>query len=259
MPIIDKIQLSGTVYTIGSETTTVDQTIISGSTNAVAGGAVYNKIDEVEQVTARALNELNEEVSEKQDTLVSGTNIKTINNESILGSGNINIQGGSDINVVQTTGYSTTDVMSQDAVTYSIYMLEQSIPHDYINSIEGYDNDRYFRFGKPNDYYYFGLKNAKINGRQVLSSDWSSQDDNEYNLVETSAITTSISSGSTNSQVPSAKAMYDKFDEVEQVTAAGLNALNDKFDGLKLKKLTQAQYDALSGNTDSNTLYVIVN
>lgn len=30
----------------------------------------------------------------KQDTLVSGTNIKTINNESVLGSGNITIQGG---------------------------------------------------------------------------------------------------------------------------------------------------------------------
>ena len=37
----------------------------------------------------------------KQDTLVSGTNIKTINNESILGSGNITIQGG---------GGSATDV-----------------------------------------------------------------------------------------------------------------------------------------------------
>lgn len=30
----------------------------------------------------------------KQDTLISGTNIKTINNQSILGSGNITIQGG---------------------------------------------------------------------------------------------------------------------------------------------------------------------
>jgi hypothetical protein len=34
------------------------------------------------------------QVANKQDTLVSGTNIKTINNESILGSGNIDIQGG---------------------------------------------------------------------------------------------------------------------------------------------------------------------
>lgn len=31
----------------------------------------------------------------KQDTLVSGTNIKTVNNESLLGSGNITISGGS--------------------------------------------------------------------------------------------------------------------------------------------------------------------
>lgn len=33
-------------------------------------------------------------LQDKQDTLVSGTNIKTINNQSILGSGNITIQGG---------------------------------------------------------------------------------------------------------------------------------------------------------------------
>ena len=33
-------------------------------------------------------------LSSKQDTLVSGTNIKTINNESILGSGNISVSGG---------------------------------------------------------------------------------------------------------------------------------------------------------------------
>lgn len=39
-------------------------------------------------------NEVNGLTNAKQDTLVSGTNIKTINNESILGSGNINIQGG---------------------------------------------------------------------------------------------------------------------------------------------------------------------
>ena len=37
----------------------------------------------------------NIDMSTKQDTLVSGTNIKTINNQSILGSGNITIQGGS--------------------------------------------------------------------------------------------------------------------------------------------------------------------
>lgn len=34
------------------------------------------------------------ELNAKQDALVSGTNIKTVNNESILGAGNIEIQGG---------------------------------------------------------------------------------------------------------------------------------------------------------------------
>lgn len=33
-------------------------------------------------------------INAKQDTLVSGTNIKTVNNQSLLGSGNIEIQGG---------------------------------------------------------------------------------------------------------------------------------------------------------------------
>jgi hypothetical protein len=41
-----------------------------------------------------ALDPLQIQVDGKQDTLVSGTNIKTINNTSILGSGNIDIQGG---------------------------------------------------------------------------------------------------------------------------------------------------------------------
>ena len=37
-----------------------------------------------------------------QEALVSGTNIKTINNESILGSGNITISGGGEANVIET-------------------------------------------------------------------------------------------------------------------------------------------------------------
>ena len=36
-------------------------------------------------------------LSNKQATLVSGTNIKTVNNQSLLGSGNIDIQGGSSL------------------------------------------------------------------------------------------------------------------------------------------------------------------
>lgn len=70
-------------------------------------------------------------------------------------------------------------------------------------------------------------------------------------------VSSAITSGDTNAVAGGA--VYSKFDEVEQVTARALIDVNDKFGGLKLEKLTQAEYDALSGSTDSNTLYVIVN
>jgi hypothetical protein len=54
----------------------IDDVPTSGSDNPVKSGGVYTAL------------------GNKQDTLVSGSNIKTINNESILGSGNITIQGG---------------------------------------------------------------------------------------------------------------------------------------------------------------------
>lgn len=54
---------------------------------------VYTKeeIDNDHLVISSSLNDLNTRLNTKQDTLVSGTNIKTINNQSILGSGNITL------------------------------------------------------------------------------------------------------------------------------------------------------------------------
>ena len=56
-------------------------------------------------------------------------------------------------------------------------------------------------------------------------------------------ISTTITSSSTNGEVPSAKAVYDQMG------------------GLKLVALSQAEYDALvqGGTVDSNTLYIINN
>lgn len=75
----------------------IDSTPTSGSDNPVKSGGVYTAL------------------GNKQDTLVSGTNIKTINNESLLGSGNIDIQGsgsgsGEDnvIEVVKVNGTALT-------------------------------------------------------------------------------------------------------------------------------------------------------
>ena len=66
------------------------------------------EIDNNHLVISSSLNDLNTRLNTKQDTLVSGINIKTINNQSILGSGNITLEGGSgsggggDINVIES-------------------------------------------------------------------------------------------------------------------------------------------------------------
>ena len=49
-------------------------------------------------------SEARSELSNKQDTLVSGTNIKTINGDSILGSGNITIESGTDVSSNKVNG-----------------------------------------------------------------------------------------------------------------------------------------------------------
>ena len=75
------IDITNNVISVTAETI-VDQDIISGSTNAVAGGAVYD-----------ALVEVAEEIEKKQDELVSGENIKklTKNEYDLLGSGTLEI------------------------------------------------------------------------------------------------------------------------------------------------------------------------
>jgi len=64
------------------------------------------------------------EIDGAQEELVSGTNIKTINNESILGSGNITIQGGGgDVNVIESITFNGSavpvDASKNAAITYS--------------------------------------------------------------------------------------------------------------------------------------------
>jgi hypothetical protein len=58
------------------------------------------------------------DLSTKQDTLVSGTNIKTVNNESILGSGNITISGGG--------GGGATIATKSDNVEYKIIFTDET-------------------------------------------------------------------------------------------------------------------------------------
>lgn len=85
-------QYKGTVTQVKMNNRTYDQTDGLISLGAVTQAITINgetKTPNVIGVTALGQFATPEDLITKQDTLVSGTNIKTINNESVLGNGNI--------------------------------------------------------------------------------------------------------------------------------------------------------------------------
>ena len=76
-----------------------------------------------------------------QETLVSGTNIKTINNESILGSGNITIQGGGGSGPIIPAITSQTDyeAISGSVKTGDLIQVQGVV-------LDGYDGPQYGLF-----------------------------------------------------------------------------------------------------------------
>ena len=245
-----EVKLNGDIYIADTNDTSTSQYYrkpMIKLQDALGGGSSYTAGDGIDitndviSVTGKAdsntvytKTEVDSALSGKQDTLVAGTNI-TI-------SGNVISAEGGGVDVVQTTGTSTTDVMSQDAVTTAINTVSGAIPTTYISSIQEDSSGgwtRFVRFSTPSNINYWILDNPKINGKQIHKFTGIESNINQFSLVETSAITTSMTSGSTDSQVPSAKAVYDKLG------------------GLSLVKLTQAEYDALE-TIDNSTLYIIV-
>lgn len=252
---LNKINLSGVSYDIEdlNAAKTVELTQAQYDALAVKDPNTFYIIVDAEPVDMSdyyTKDEVDDEItaatSGKQDTLVSGTNIKTVNNESLLGSGNITIEGSSvTVDSAIDTG-STNPVQNAVIAVNTIKSFGVASTNNY-DIVTGYN----FRGSELNNAKFYV---AKINGKHFLQQYPSV---GNFSLVETSAITSSVTSASTDSQVPSAKAVYDalqesgggtvdteldstsenpvqnkviyqKFDEVEEVTAAALNALNDK-------------------------------
>lgn len=71
-------------------------------------------------------------LSGKQATLVSGTNIKTVNNNSLLGNGNIAISGAGTLNTTATTAQSTN---ASEALTGSVTLHKVSKTGTYSDLI----------------------------------------------------------------------------------------------------------------------------
>ena len=72
--------------------------------------------DNLKIVIAKVNENIDDIYIEKQDTLVSGTNIKTINSTSILGSGNIAISGGSSYPIKLASSFSGVQITGTSVV-----------------------------------------------------------------------------------------------------------------------------------------------
>lgn len=89
----DRLVLSGTVFFEGiAKIIVIDET---GRYEEIVEIAGTNPLNTTSDNMVDAINEVNTLAKNKQDKLTSGTNIKTINNQSLLGSGNIEISAPS--------------------------------------------------------------------------------------------------------------------------------------------------------------------
>jgi hypothetical protein len=138
----------------------------------------------------------------KQATLVSGTNIKTINNESLLGSGNINIESGAVDSVNGQTGdvvLTASDVGALPSST-TIPTKTSDLTNDsgYItnSALTGYATET------------FVTSQGYITSSAIT------------NMQTTTNLVTSVSSSSTDSQYISAKLFYDTCGDIETLINA---------------------------------------
>lgn len=123
-------------YALNNSSFTAAQwsTINSGITSAMlpTGSSAPSSTNKI--ATASDISTLNTAISGKQATLVSGTNIKTINSSSILGSGNLNVGTVTGVSVV-----GTTPIIVEQASGHTATSPKYSITHaTSLSSAQGF-------------------------------------------------------------------------------------------------------------------------
>ena len=123
--------------------------------------------------------------------------------------------GGGSITIDPSLDSGSTNAVANSAITNAINSKENHLTN-YLETWTIYKNYSrgcnalYFTY-RYNDNEVTGwFPFANINGKSVES-------ENNFSLVETSAITTSVTSSSTDAQVPSAKAVYDMVGNINTI------------------------------------------
>lgn len=226
--------------------------------NAVSVKADSSRVDEIEEVTASALVELH---STKQDILVSGTNIKTINNQSLLGSGNIEIQGGSGSDYSAGTNIDITDnVISVTGITIPTSNTAFTNDAGYVNSgeVETQITSKGYITGYTESDPVFQASAASAISEQDISN-WNAKlDSSALNPYYTSAQTdTAISNATSGKQDTLVSGTNIKTINNQSLLGSGnIEIQGGSGGGSNIIEITQAEYDALTAYTEG-AMYVI--
>lgn len=160
-----------------------------------------------------------------QEQLVSGTNVKTINNESILGQGNITIQGSGEANVIETVKVNGTALTPDANKAVDITVPAAQVQSDW-NATSGMG----VILNKPT------IPAAQVN------ADWNASSGVAQILNK-----------------PTIPTVTDKADKVSNATnghLAGLDANGNLTDsGFKIVVTDETTYEGMT--KDSNTIYLI--
>lgn len=101
----------------------------SGSTGVPATSALAEVLEEIEEVTATALNDLNDRLLEVSGNQLTASSFKTINGQTIVGSGNISIEGsgGGQPNVIEIVKVNGTELNPDSSKAVNIASIPSSI------------------------------------------------------------------------------------------------------------------------------------
>lgn len=176
-----------------------DPKLIADSTNAPQTRTVYAALQE------------------KQDTLVSGTNIKTINGQSILGEGNLTIQGGGG----GTSGFATKEELAEaeEVAAAALNELnERKADKEYVeDALKNMDTSSLASKDELE-----ALRNEVITNEEIVAS---SLNDLEERKASKEYVEDALGNVSVDTSTLVTK---DEFTDVEEVWAASYNLLNQK-------------------------------
>ena len=179
---IKQLKLNGTAFypkvgidsivNAAGQASAVDTVVTENSSNLVTSGAVYDAIPTKTSDLTNDSSFVNDyQLSGKQDKLTSGTNIKTINNQSILGSGNIDIQGGGSESVAwgDITGKPDFKAVATSG-SYDDLTNKPAIPTKTSNltNDSGFVND--YQLSGKQDKLVSGTNIKTINNESILGS-----------------------------------------------------------------------------------------